>query len=55
MPRRDPEGDSWRCDNPACLGWTWVHTSTTLPLLAELPLPGSCADRGEDAVRGAAC
>ena len=39
MPRRDRAGDTWRCDNPACLGWTWVATSTTRCFRCKAPAP----------------
>ena len=28
MPRRDAEGDAWRCTYPGCRLWTWTNTST---------------------------
>ena len=39
MPRRDPGGNTWRCDNPECLSWTWVSTSATRCFRCLCPAP----------------
>ena len=41
MPRRDPGGDTWRCNNPACRAWTWVSTSRERCFACDAPAPRS--------------
>ena len=45
MPRRDPGGGTWRCNNPACLAWTWVTTSREGCFLCQAPAPRAAKTR----------
>ena len=45
MPCRNPGGDTWRCDNPACLAWTWVATSRERCFLCKCAAPRAARTR----------